>query len=36
MGTNFDVVVLGQFPKEDFLVGKDKMELVPAASNEVK
>jgi hypothetical protein len=36
MGTEFDAVVLGQFPKEDFLVGKDKMELVPADSNEVK
>ena len=36
MGTNFDVIVLGQFPKEDFLVGKDKMELVPADSNEIK
>ena len=36
IGTEFDANVLGQFPKEDFLVGKDKMELVPAASNEVK
>jgi hypothetical protein len=36
MGTNFDVIVLGQFPREDFLVGTDKMELVPADSNEIK
>jgi len=36
MGTDFDAIVIGQFPKETFLVGKDKMELVPAASNEVK
>jgi hypothetical protein len=36
MGTEFDANVLGQFPKEDFLVGGDKMELVPADSNEVK
>jgi len=36
MGTDFDATVIGQFPREDFLVGKDKMELVPAASNEVK
>ena len=35
MGTEFDTHVLGQIAKEDFLVG-DKMELVPAASNEVK
>jgi hypothetical protein len=36
MGTNFDVIVLGQFPKENFLAGRDKMELVPADSNEIK
>jgi hypothetical protein len=36
MGTNFDVIVLGQFPKENFLAGRDKMELVPTDSNEIK
>jgi hypothetical protein len=36
MGTDFDVIVLGQFPKENFFAGRDKMELVPADSNEIK
>jgi hypothetical protein len=36
MGTDFDTVVIGQVSKENFLNKSDKMELVPAASNEVK
>jgi hypothetical protein len=36
MGTDFDTVVIGQVSKENFLNKNDKMELVPAASNEVK
>ena len=36
MGTDFDTVVIGQVVKEDFFNKDDKMELVPAASNEVK
>jgi hypothetical protein len=35
MGTDFDTHVLGQVTKENFLADA-KMELVPAASNEVK
>ena len=35
MGTNFDTIVVGQVSKENFLADA-KMELVPAASNEVK
>ena len=35
MGTGFDAVVVGQVAKEGFLADS-KMELVPAASNEVK
>lgn len=34
MGTNFDTIVIGQVSKENFLADA-KMELVPAASNEV-
>lgn len=36
MGADFDTVVIGQVVKEDFFNKDDKMELVPAASNEVK
>jgi hypothetical protein len=36
MGTEFDTVVLGQVTKEGFISKEDKMELVPAASNEIK
>jgi hypothetical protein len=36
MGTDFDTVVVGQISKENFFNKEDKMELVPAASNEVK
>ena len=35
MGTEFDTHVLGQLVKEDFLNKEAKMELVPAASNEI-
>ena len=35
MGTGFDSIVVGQVVKEGFLADS-KMELVPAASNEVK
>jgi hypothetical protein len=35
MGTDFDTLVIGQVTKENFLADA-KMELVPAASNEVK
>jgi len=35
MGTDFDTIVIGQVTKENFLADA-KMELVPAASNEVK
>jgi hypothetical protein len=35
MGTDFDTIVVGQVVKENFL-SDNKMELVPAASNEVK
>jgi hypothetical protein len=36
MGTEFDANVLGQIKKEGFVSKTDKMELVPAASNEIK
>ena len=35
MGTEFDTKVLGQVKKEGFVSKKDKMELVPADSNEI-
>jgi hypothetical protein len=35
MSTEFDTLVIGQVTKENFLADA-KMELVPAASNEVK
>jgi hypothetical protein len=36
MGTDFDRKVIGQIAKEGFISKDDKMELVPADSNEVK
>jgi hypothetical protein len=36
MGTDFDKIVIGQIVKEGFISKDDKMELVPADSNEVK
>jgi hypothetical protein len=36
MGTEFDTKVLGQVNKEGFVSKKDKMELVPADSNEIQ
>jgi hypothetical protein len=36
MGTDFDRKVIGQISKEGFISKDDKMELVPADSNEVK
>jgi hypothetical protein len=34
MGSDFDEIVIGQFTKEKFISG-EKMELVPATSNEI-
>jgi hypothetical protein len=36
MGTDFDKIVIGQIVKEGFISKDDKMELVPADSNQVK
>jgi len=36
MGTEFDTKVIGQVKKEGFVSKKDKMELVPATSNEIQ
>jgi hypothetical protein len=36
MGTDFDRIVIGQIVKEGFTSKDDKMELVPADSNEIK
>lgn len=36
MGTEFDTKVLGQVNKEGFVSKKDKMELIPADSNEIQ
>jgi hypothetical protein len=36
MGTEFDAIVVGQISKKENFLGDAKMELVPAASNEVK
>ena len=36
IGTDFDRVVIGQISKEGFISKDDKMELVPADSNQVK
>jgi len=36
MGTDFDKKVIGQISKEGFISKDDKMELVPADSNQVK
>jgi hypothetical protein len=36
MGTDFDTIVIGQIAKEGFISKDDKMELVPADSNQVK
>jgi hypothetical protein len=36
MGTDFDTIVIGQISKEGFVSKDDKMELVPAASNQIK
>ena len=36
MGNDFDTIVIAQIAKEGFISKDDKMELVPADSNEVK
>jgi len=36
MGIDFDKIVIGQISKEGFISKDDKMELVPADSNQVK
>jgi hypothetical protein len=36
IGTDFDTIVIGQVKKEGFVSKKDKMELVPANSNEIQ
>jgi hypothetical protein len=36
IGTDFDTIVIGQVKKEGFVSKKDKMELVPAMSNEIQ
>jgi len=36
MGNDFDRLVIGQISKEGFISKDDKMELVPAGSNQVK
>lgn len=36
MGTDFDRKVIGQIAKEGFISKDDKMELVPADSNQIK
>jgi hypothetical protein len=36
MGNDFDRLVIGQISKEGFISKDDKMELVPADSNQVK
>jgi hypothetical protein len=36
MGTEFDTIVLAQVKKEGFVSKKDKMELIPADSNEIQ
>ena len=36
MGTDFDRIVIGQVKKEGFVSKKDKMELIPADSNEIQ
>jgi hypothetical protein len=36
MGTEFDAVVIGQISREGFTAERDKMELVPADSNQIE
>lgn len=36
MGSEFDTIVLAQVKKEGFVSKKDKMELIPADSNEIQ
>jgi hypothetical protein len=36
MGTEFDRHIIGQISKEGFIAGRDKMELVPADSNQIE